>query len=80
MLQLWLGGFSQINSGTYYLLIVTGPQSLFCVPGFMARKLGNVFSLIAFDMGWIRCKKKHDTGSFHSVEPGAGVREHDVSA
>ena len=48
--------------------------------GFMARKLGNVFSLIAFDIGWIRCKKKHDTGSFHSVEPGAGVREHDVSA
>ena len=32
ILQLWLGGFSQINSGTYYLLIVTGPQSLFCVP------------------------------------------------
>lgn len=80
MLQLWLGDFSQINSVAYYLLIVTGPQSFFCVPGFMARKLGNAFSRTALDIGWIRCKKKHDTGSLVSVETGAVVNEHDVSA
>jgi len=80
MLQLWLGNFSQINSVTYYLLIVTGPQSFFCVPEFMARKLGNAFSRTALDIGWIRCKKNNDTGSVVSVEPGAGVKEHDVSA